>query len=128
MSSCRQLLLFMLLGVLALSFVAPLPNVLNGAAASQVSTAYHIIAYIAVTAFLVMRTPSHILTTLVAVIFFGTMLEFAQYFVPGRYFGVVDIVANSLGAVIGAGVAWGLLRSNAVAGPTSDAAVIVPAD
>lgn len=55
-----------------------------------------------------MRSRSAIVGITLAVILFGALMEFGQYFVPLRDMSVWDVFANSLGACLGAHVSWRL--------------------
>ncbi|MBD3355264.1 hypothetical protein GF361_04735 [Candidatus Woesearchaeota archaeon] len=42
---------------------------------------------------------------------FGTLIEILQYFIPGRLFGIDDLIRNTIGIVLGQG-ARNILRKN----------------
>lgn len=54
--------------------------------------------------------PRHRLIVIAAIILYGIGLEILQGFLPGRMPGVVDAIANSIGACLAFLVAWGFQR------------------
>ncbi len=98
------------LGVFVLAFVAPLPIDVGSALAAPISASFHVGAYALLTGFSVCRHPSCMFGAAFAVLLFGALLESAQYFVPGRYFGIPDLLANASGVMIGAMTAVVVLR------------------
>ncbi len=45
-----------------------------------------------------------------AIIAYGIAIEIAQSFIPGRMMSGLDVVANTVGAFIGLGLAWFILK------------------
>ncbi len=54
-----------------------------------------------------------ILLAIIITIGFGCLDEIHQSFVPGRYGGLMDIILNSVGAILGVGFFWILNRKAA---------------
>lgn len=76
----------------------------------QVDKYSHFIAYVllGVLAYLSANTPRRRLYLFILGFFTGLILELLQFFVPGRYPGFLDLLANTLGLSV-AYVACGLL-------------------
>ena len=100
----------MIVALFALLFAAPLPFELRGVGVAPLSALFHIGAYLALTLAAVTGKPSHAPVCIAAVALLGAALECVQYFVPGRYFGATDLMANALGVGLGAILGYWLLR------------------
>jgi VanZ family protein len=94
-----------LVGGFVVAFAAPLPIELDPSIAGHVSALFHVVAYALLTAGAVCRYPSRACVAVSGVLLFGVVLETAQLFVPGRYFGFVDMLANASGVAAGIGFA-----------------------
>jgi len=72
----------------------------------------HLAAYfvLGITGFIAFPSPSHRLKMLVLIIVYGIVLEVMQGFLPGRMPGVVDALANSIGAGLAFLAVWSFDR------------------
>lgn len=117
-----------LLVIFVLAFTAPLPVDLHGDIAAQVAALVHVVAYALLTAYTLCRYPSSAMAVMLAVLLFGTVLESVQFFVPGRFFGVDDLLANAFGVVIGALLVFRYIRRVAAShgSPPAPAVTVAP--
>jgi VanZ family protein len=78
---------------------------------------YHLLAYgwLAILPIFGYATKKRALIASVSMIFLGIGLEIGQFFVPGRTFSFLDILANSLGVFIGIGLGLYLQKRAVIA-------------
>ena len=99
----RVLFVGAFLGVTVLS-VLPTPPV-DGLESDKLN---HLIAYMALTLLLVLslpgdrRLPRGLWVALLSLILYGTLIEVVQHYI-GRHFDLMDMAANAVGVVLGAG-------------------------
>jgi VanZ family protein len=84
-----------LLMVFLVAFVAPSP--IDTDIAGLATALFHGVAYALLTGYAVCRYPSSAVGAAFGVLAFSASVEAAQYFVPGRYFGSGDLLANAAG-------------------------------
>lgn len=92
------------------AFTMPLPVEIDPATANSVSTLVHIGAFAVLTGGAISRYPSQVLGVTLTVLLFSAALECGQFYVPGRYFSIDDLLANGAGIAIGLAGGVFLLR------------------
>lgn len=112
----RRVMVTVAAGLFVAAFAAPLPGVFDIAAGSQVATLFHLLAYAGFTAFVILRRRHGVAISAVGVLVLSVVLELAQIAVPGRFFGVGDLMANTVGVTVGTVAALALLHGSAMRG------------
>ncbi len=100
---------WLILAAIAVLSLLPLQYAVQSGASDKIE---HFIAYAALTAcgrvgFAGRIAPLRLATALVG---YGITIEIAQYFIPGRMMSGLDILANTLGVLIGLGLAFLTLK------------------
>ena len=62
----------------------------------------------------VARSQRHFLYLCAGIVIYGGLMEVVQSFLPGRVMSVYDVLANTLGVIVGAAIAKSLLRDKAI--------------
>ncbi len=55
---------------------------------------------------------NYLAATILIISFYGMIDEIHQYFIPGRYFDLLDWLANFIGTILGSGITYLFIRQN----------------
>ena len=86
---------------------------MNSATIEPWDKVFHLLLYgvFAVLGYRVLKEPRQYLYICVGIVFYGGLMEVVQSFIPGRVMSADDLLANTLGVIIGASVAKWVFRA-----------------